>query len=194
MFVRLSFHTLSKNCLFFPRWPEQDNYPLAPPGIMILTPNGRFATGRRLCLSMSDYHPEVDPTLPITHPSPKILPRILADLLKQRKAKRKRFIEKNVEICIFVLNNHTEITSFITPSYKFISQSEAFRYRSIFLPSPHPSHSTSLPHISSLLYPPLHSLRCPPKTRRLTCTDGTCGLECWTSLSSGIRFGPCRPF
>jgi len=26
--------------------------------IYMLTPNGRFATGTRLCLSMSDYHPE----------------------------------------------------------------------------------------------------------------------------------------
>ena len=25
---------------------------------MLLTPNGRFETDRRLCLSMSDYHPE----------------------------------------------------------------------------------------------------------------------------------------
>ena len=33
-------------------------YPLKPPSVMMLTPNGRFKTGRRLCLSMSDYHPE----------------------------------------------------------------------------------------------------------------------------------------
>jgi len=34
------------------------NYPLSPPSIKMFTPNGRFATDRRLCLSMSDYHPE----------------------------------------------------------------------------------------------------------------------------------------
>ncbi len=32
-------------------------YPLKPPSVIILTPNGRFTTGRRLCLSMSDFHP-----------------------------------------------------------------------------------------------------------------------------------------
>ena len=37
-------------------FPKQ--YPLKPPSVMMLTPNGRFKTGRRLCLSMSDYHPE----------------------------------------------------------------------------------------------------------------------------------------
>jgi hypothetical protein len=44
----------------------QAEYPFKPPGIMILTPNGRFDTGKRLCLSMSDYHPEVRrPTPPV---------------------------------------------------------------------------------------------------------------------------------
>jgi len=33
-------------------------YPYKPPAIMMLTPNGRFATNTRLCLSMSDFHPE----------------------------------------------------------------------------------------------------------------------------------------
>jgi len=33
-------------------------YPMKPPGIIMFTPNGRFATNTRLCLSMSDYHPE----------------------------------------------------------------------------------------------------------------------------------------
>lgn len=39
--------------LVFPK-----EYPLKPPSVIILTPNGRFKTGRRLCLSMSDFHPE----------------------------------------------------------------------------------------------------------------------------------------
>lgn len=33
-------------------------YPFKPPSILMLTPNGRFATGTKLCLSMTDYHPE----------------------------------------------------------------------------------------------------------------------------------------
>ncbi|KYQ91026.1 putative ubiquitin-conjugating enzyme E2 [Tieghemostelium lacteum] len=34
------------------------NYPLSPPSILMNTPNGRFECDRRLCLSISDYHPE----------------------------------------------------------------------------------------------------------------------------------------
>ncbi|RKO89828.1 ubiquitin-conjugating enzyme/RWD-like protein [Blyttiomyces helicus] len=32
-------------------------YPFKPPSIKMITPNGRFQTDYRLCLSMSDYHP-----------------------------------------------------------------------------------------------------------------------------------------
>jgi len=39
--------------LIFPK-----DYPLKPPGVMMLTPSGRFQPSRRLCLSMSDFHPE----------------------------------------------------------------------------------------------------------------------------------------
>lgn len=39
--------------LLFPR-----DYPLKPPSVLMLTPSGRFQTNRRLCLSMSDFHPE----------------------------------------------------------------------------------------------------------------------------------------
>lgn len=39
--------------LMFP--PE---YPMKPPGIMMLTPNGRFEPKSRICLSISDFHPE----------------------------------------------------------------------------------------------------------------------------------------
>ncbi|CAI9114514.1 OLC1v1015254C1 [Oldenlandia corymbosa var. corymbosa] len=33
-------------------------YPYKPPGIRMTTPSGRFATRTKICLSMSDYHPE----------------------------------------------------------------------------------------------------------------------------------------
>ncbi|KAL8466444.1 hypothetical protein ACS0TY_035509 [Phlomoides rotata] len=33
-------------------------YPYKPPGISMTTPNGRFLTQKKLCLSMSDFHPE----------------------------------------------------------------------------------------------------------------------------------------
>ena len=39
--------------LIFPK-----EYPLKPPSVLMLTPNGRFQVNRRLCLSMSDFHPE----------------------------------------------------------------------------------------------------------------------------------------
>lgn len=33
-------------------------YPFKPPGISMVTPNGRFMTQKKICLSMSDFHPE----------------------------------------------------------------------------------------------------------------------------------------
>lgn len=35
-----------------------NDYPYRPPQITMTTPSGRFATRRRLCLTISDYHPE----------------------------------------------------------------------------------------------------------------------------------------
>merc|ERR1719482_2404061 len=39
--------------LVFPK-----EYPLKPPAIYMISPSGRFETNTRLCLSMSDFHPE----------------------------------------------------------------------------------------------------------------------------------------
>ncbi|KAI8118361.1 hypothetical protein FF38_06289 [Lucilia cuprina] len=39
--------------LLFPR-----EFPFKPPSIYMLTPNGRFKTNTRLCLSISDFHPD----------------------------------------------------------------------------------------------------------------------------------------
>ncbi|XP_037954029.1 ubiquitin-conjugating enzyme E2 J2-like [Teleopsis dalmanni] len=39
--------------LLFPR-----EFPFKPPSIFMITPNGRFRTNTRLCLSISDYHPD----------------------------------------------------------------------------------------------------------------------------------------
>ena len=33
-------------------------YPMKPPNIIFLTPNGRFEVGKKICLSISAYHPE----------------------------------------------------------------------------------------------------------------------------------------
>ena len=37
-------------------FPEE--YPMKPPKITMITPNGRFSVNERLCLSISDFHPE----------------------------------------------------------------------------------------------------------------------------------------
>ncbi|XP_073011418.1 ubiquitin-conjugating enzyme E2 34-like [Typha latifolia] len=34
------------------------DYPFKPPSISMITPSGRFAPHKRICLSMSDFHPE----------------------------------------------------------------------------------------------------------------------------------------
>ncbi|KAK1280741.1 Ubiquitin-conjugating enzyme E2 34 [Acorus gramineus] len=34
------------------------DYPFKPPSISMITPNGRFAPHKKICLSMSDFHPE----------------------------------------------------------------------------------------------------------------------------------------
>ncbi|RKP36843.1 ubiquitin-conjugating enzyme/RWD-like protein [Dimargaris cristalligena] len=33
-------------------------YPLKPPSVIFLTPNGRFQLHKKICLSMTQYHPE----------------------------------------------------------------------------------------------------------------------------------------
>ena len=40
--------------LIFPK-----DYPFKPPRIIMVTPNGRFQTNTRLCLSISDFHPDL---------------------------------------------------------------------------------------------------------------------------------------
>lgn len=34
------------------------NYPFAPPDVVLITPNGRFELEKKICLSISSYHPE----------------------------------------------------------------------------------------------------------------------------------------
>ena len=33
-------------------------YPMKPPNVIFTTPNGRFETHKKICLSISGYHPE----------------------------------------------------------------------------------------------------------------------------------------
>lgn len=40
-----------------------NDYPFKPPDVLLLTPNGRFETNKKLCLSVTSYHPETwEPT------------------------------------------------------------------------------------------------------------------------------------
>lgn len=48
-----------ENGLYHGRLLLPFNYPFAPPSIMLLNPNGRFETNKKICLSMSNYHPEL---------------------------------------------------------------------------------------------------------------------------------------
>ena len=42
------------------------DYPWKPPAIMMVSESGRFQTNQRICLSISDYHPESwNPVWPI---------------------------------------------------------------------------------------------------------------------------------
>jgi len=34
------------------------NYPFAPPDVILLTPNGRFELNKKICVSITSYHPE----------------------------------------------------------------------------------------------------------------------------------------
>ena len=34
------------------------DYPMKPPNIIVMTPNGRFQEGKKICLSISGHHPE----------------------------------------------------------------------------------------------------------------------------------------
>jgi len=38
------------------RFPKE--FPFKPPSILMMTPNGRFKVNQRLCLSISDFHPD----------------------------------------------------------------------------------------------------------------------------------------
>jgi ubiquitin-conjugating enzyme E2 J2 len=35
------------------------NFPMKPPSIMMITESGRFAVNKKICMSMSDFHPEL---------------------------------------------------------------------------------------------------------------------------------------
>jgi len=53
---------------FYGRLLFPSDYPFRPPSIYMTTPNGRFKVQKRLCFSMSDYHPgEWDPAWTVSN-------------------------------------------------------------------------------------------------------------------------------
>ena len=56
--VRWPDHSLYKGGLYHGKLVFPSEFPFKPPSIFMTTPNGRFKTDTRLCLSISDYHPD----------------------------------------------------------------------------------------------------------------------------------------
>jgi ubiquitin-protein ligase len=57
--IRGTPETEFHNGLYHGKFTLPVNYPFAPPTIMLLTPNGRFETNKKICLSISNFHPEL---------------------------------------------------------------------------------------------------------------------------------------
>ena len=47
-----------KDGLYIGKIVFPSNYPFSPPDVIFLTPNGRFETNKKICLSFTSYHPE----------------------------------------------------------------------------------------------------------------------------------------
>jgi len=56
--VRGPDDSLYKDGLYHGKLVFPSEFPFKPPSIYMTTPNGRFKTDTRLCLSISDYHPD----------------------------------------------------------------------------------------------------------------------------------------
>jgi len=56
--VRGPEDSLYKGGLYHGKLVFPSQFPFKPPSIYMITPNGRFKTDTRLCLSISDYHPD----------------------------------------------------------------------------------------------------------------------------------------
>ena len=56
--VRGPEDSLYRGGLYHGKLVFPSEFPFKPPSILMTTPNGRFKTDTRLCLSISDYHPD----------------------------------------------------------------------------------------------------------------------------------------
>lgn len=56
--IRGPSDTVYENGVYHGRIILPPEYPMKPPSLILLTPNGRFETNKKICLSISGYHPE----------------------------------------------------------------------------------------------------------------------------------------
>lgn len=56
--IRGSRDTAYDNGIYHGRIILPADYPMKPPNLILLTPNGRFETNKKICLSISGHHPE----------------------------------------------------------------------------------------------------------------------------------------
>ncbi len=57
--VRGSDDTPYEGGIYHGRLTFPTSFPMAPPSIQMFTPSGRFETNKKICMSMSDFHPEL---------------------------------------------------------------------------------------------------------------------------------------
>lgn len=98
-------------------------YPLKPPRIEMKTPNGRFKVNTRLCLSMSDYHPETWNPAWCTHTIIQGLisfmceDEITAGAIKTNDEQKAEFAEQSLK---YNMKNIPEFKSLFEPQFKMI--------------------------------------------------------------------------
>lgn len=106
------------------RFPK--NYPMGPPTITMTTPNGRFEINKRLCLSMSDFHPETwEPSWTISTVLTGLLSFMCEDTrtagsIETTSSVKKRFAKDSVEY-----NSSQEEFTFIYPDFEELIQHAA---------------------------------------------------------------------
>ena len=90
-----------KDGVYYGKLVFPSEYPMKPPDIFMITPNGRFETNTKICLSMSSFHPELwSPSWTV----PAILLGIMSFMYEDTKTtgsietttkQKKRYVEKH---------------------------------------------------------------------------------------------------
>jgi len=125
-------------------------YPHKPPSLLMITPSGRFQTNTRLCLSMSDFHPESwNPMWTVSS--------ILTGLLS--------FMLENKETHGSILTSDAQKRKFAAFSKKCNSQNPLFRRHFSELVDPNTTETSPLQEPSE---PPAQSSLSTPTTPQPT--------------------------